>query len=393
MVYKRQLTSTEKIYIANNRISPPCATQLILEGTGVLDKEPWLAAISQAGDANPGSRLIMKGSLCFSHWEDSGQPPALREVDGSSWSGYSSEGAEFLEMPLSVKNGPSCEVVLIKGSQPRVLFRSHHAVMDGRGTLVWIEEVFRALRGEPLLGNPSRLTEYRLARSFQNQGRIPAPHHFPALTGESIGSEPGSCWQRVSLPGPIPNLLPKVAWILANEIWRENPRCPVRFAVPVDMRPHGNNIRSTGNLSNLIYLDISPASTPQTITKDLKTQLAENKDGMLYWGDRFIRFFPLYLIEHSVKKEIKQKQKIGLYRNSGLISNLGRLPIERFTGGGFRTTSMFGLPIKMESIPFFLGICGTVDRVELMLGMSKRLANGGRLERTMETLAARLSNL
>lgn len=392
MVYTRQLTSTEKIYVANNHISPPCATQLILEGTGILDKKQWLAAISKAGEANPGSRLVMKGSLCFARWVDSGQPPALREADGSSWSGYNSEGSGFLETSLS-ENGPTCEVVLIHGNPLRVSFRSHHGVMDGRGTLLWIEDLFRALRGDPLVGNPSSLTEYRLARSFQKRGRTPAPHHFPALTGQTVGNEVGCCWQRISLAGPIRNLLPKLAWIMANEIWLTNPDSPVRFAVPVDMRQRNKNIRSTGNLSNLIYLDVTPSSTPETIADNLRTQLAEKSDGRLYWGDRFIRFFSLQFIENSLKKEIKAKQASGLYRNSGIISNLGRLPLEQLTGGGFRTTSAFGLPVKMENIPFFLGTCGSMDRVEIMLGMSKSLANGGRLEKLMQKIASQLNNV
>lgn len=392
MVYTRQLTSTEKIYVANNHISPPCANQLILEGTGTLDKKQWIAAIRKAGEANPGSRLVMKGSLCFGRWVDSGKPPALREADGSSWSGYNPEGSGFLETPLD-ENGPTCEVVLIHGNPLRISFRSHHGVMDGRGTLLWIEDIFRALRGESLVGNPSRLTEYRLARSFQKRGRNPASHHFPALTGQTIGNEVGCCWQRVSLTVPVRNLLPRLAWIMANEIWLTNPGSPVRFAVPVDMRQRNKNIRSTGNLSNLIYLDVTPSSTPETIADNLKTQLVEKSDGRLYWGDRFIRFFPLQLIENSIKKEIKVKQATGLYRNSGIISNLGRLPLEQLTGGGFRTISFFGLPINMENIPFFLGACGGTDRVEIMLSMPKKLANGGRLEKVMQRIESQLSNV
>lgn len=394
MVFARQLTSTEKIYVASDNIAPPCVNTIILEGVGKLDPSEWTAALDWAGKANPGSQLVMKSSLLGWQWVDSGQPPELSVVDGSSWTGYSPENASFLNKPLSAKEGPTCEVILIQGEPLRIAFRSHHAVMDGMGTVLWMQDVFRALRGENPVGNPSRLTEFRLARSFQKKGRTPAPHHFPALTGRAIDDEPGSCWRRITIEGQIRKILPKIAWILAQEIWFANyDGCPVRFAVPVNMRPRGNNIRSTGNLSNLIYLDITPESTPATIGMDMKMQLANKYDGMLYWGDRFIRYVPLALLESTMKKEIKNKYQTGLYRNSGIISNVGIVPIDNFTGGGFRTTNITGLPIGMESIPFFLGIIGTTERTELIMGMANKLANGGRLKGVLERIASQLKTI
>ena len=209
-----------------------------------------------------------------------------------------------------------------------------------------------------------------------------------------IGDDPGSRWLRVTIPGQIRRILPRIAWILANEIWLANYHgCPVRFAVPVNMRPRGDNILSTGNLSNLIYLDITPDSSPDTIAGDIKTQLANKHDGMLYWGDRFIRYFPLTLIENAMKKEIQTKQDTNLYRNSGIISNVGAVPLEDLEGGGFRTTNITGLPIGMGSLPFFLGIIGTTEQTELIMGMANNLANGGRLENIMSKLADQLSSL
>ncbi|HPR92656.1 MAG TPA: hypothetical protein PKW67_01165, partial [Syntrophomonadaceae bacterium] len=146
-------------------------------------------------------------------------------------------------------------------------------------------------------------------------------------------------------------------------------------------------------LSNLIYLDVTPRSTPETITEDLKTQLAKKSDGMLYWCDRLVRYFPLAIIENSLKKEIKAKHNTGLYRNSGIISNVGIIPLEQFTGGGFVTTNIFGLPIGMENIPFFLGIIGSTDHIDLIMGMAKKLAYGGRLEKTLLRVSSQLSNV
>ena len=83
MAFSRQLTSTEKIYVASDHIMPPCVNTIILEGMGQWDPEEWARALGRAGKANPGSRLVMKSSLFGGQWVDSGRPPALSVVDGS----------------------------------------------------------------------------------------------------------------------------------------------------------------------------------------------------------------------------------------------------------------------------------------------------------------------
>ncbi|MGE5372055.1 MAG: hypothetical protein ACM3QZ_08720 [Solirubrobacterales bacterium] len=387
--YRRQLTSTEKIYVATNRISSPCATQLILEGTGTLDRSKWLDAIARSSEANPGTRLIARGALGCSYWADSGMNPELLEADASAWSGYGPEGAPFLQERLSCK-GKTCQVVFLHGNSPRILFRSHHAVMDGRGTFHWIEEIFRALRGEPLTGNRSRITESQLARSFQKEGRTPAPHRFPAVTGPAVGTEPGFRWGRVTFPGHVKNFMCKTAVLLAHETWKIYPRCPIRYALPVDMRSRMPGLKSTGNLSNLIYLDITPKTTPESLQENLRVQLANKNDGKLFWQDGLIRFFPLAMIERSVKQEIRSKQAAGLYRNSGIISNIGKLDTSGFEGGGFKATNISFVPLGMESLPFFLGLWGTRERVELIMSMSNRLANRQRLEQLLQTMASEI---
>lgn len=391
MPYTRQLTSTEKIYVASGFVSPTCANQMIVEGSGVLDKKQWLAAIQKAGEANPGSRLVIKGALACGHWIDTGKAPALREVDGSTWSGMSSEGASFLETPLCPVEGPTCEVVLIHGDPLRIAFRSHHAAMDGRGTLEWALDVFRALRGEPMVGHNSTLTEYSLARSFQNKGRTPAPHHFPALTGQADPEESGYCWQRIPIAGSTRNILPTVALLLAQEIRVTNPGCPVRLAIPVDMRQRGSNIQSTGNLSNLIYLDVAPNDTVESLSDNVKTQLDQKNDGMLYWADSLVRYVPLKLIQHSLEHEIKSKQASGLYRNSGIISNIGKMPVQAMNGGGFQPTNIFWIPVTMEYLPFFSGMMGDKNQMYFLMGMSKKLASRGRLANVMQTISSKIT--
>lgn len=158
-----KLTNSTRLWVAADMIDPPFANQLIFDGSGAFELDKLENAISMASAANPGSRYVLRGMLGSSRWVDSGVTPRLRVVDGAGWDGMGPEGAPAcLRESLSVASGPSCEVVVITGSPLRIVFRSHHGIMDGRGTLTWAEDIFRALRGEPVTGSDPMLCEYDL---------------------------------------------------------------------------------------------------------------------------------------------------------------------------------------------------------------------------------------
>jgi hypothetical protein len=386
--FSRQLTPTERVYLINAELSPPFANQIIFEGSGEFDASQWRRAVEVAAAVNPGSRLVLKGALAFARWVDSGKTPPVREVDGSRWSGMDPEGAPFLHDPLPTE-GPTCEVLLIHGTPLRVAFRSHHAVMDGRGTFIWADEIFRALRGERPAGNDSTMTEYQAARSFQKKGRVPLPHTFLAPTGMPAGGGGGFTWRRIQLPGRYPDALTQIALVMAREALRHR-EGPVRIAVPVDLRPRVPGLRNTGNITNLVYLDVAKDDTAGTLAHKMKQQMDERRDGELYWADALVRFFPLRMIRRLLKDEIALKLETGLYRNSGIISNMGRVPAEYFSGGGFNATALLGIPPSIDAIPFFIGTAGLKNHLELVLSMPNALAGGGRIEQVMKRMGDEL---
>ncbi|HOU50690.1 MAG TPA: hypothetical protein PLR10_05725 [Smithella sp.] len=384
--YTRPLCRTERIYLVYHDLCPPFANQIVLEGRGTFDVEKWRQAVQKASAANPGARLALKGCWIGSHWVDSGITPRVRVVNGLGWDGMGGpEGSPFEQGPLNPYDGTACEVVLIEGDPLRVAFRSHHAVMDGRATLFWAEEIFRALRGEPLLGSRSRLTELSMARSFQKKGRIPPAHDFIGPTGRAQGTESGVIWRRLHLEGRYRNLVAQVAVILAQSAWTYEAG-NVRFGVSVDMRHRQPELRSTGNLTNLIYLNMLPGLTVDDVARDMTQQLEDKNDGMLYWGDRLIRYVPLRMLHGAVQQEIIEKHKTGRYRNSGIISNPGRLSLERLSCDTFALQTGFFIPPCQESLPIFIAMSGTEQCVEIMISMSRKLACGGRMELLIERL-------
>ena len=75
---------------------------MVIEGSGSIDPAELQKAVKEASQANPGSRLLLKGMPWKRKWIDSGQTPPLRVVDGTAWSGYDMNGAPFLLDRLTV---------------------------------------------------------------------------------------------------------------------------------------------------------------------------------------------------------------------------------------------------------------------------------------------------
>ncbi|HNY66246.1 MAG TPA: hypothetical protein PKM41_12495 [Deltaproteobacteria bacterium] len=382
----RRVSIASRVWLAAHELCPPFSNQLIFEGNGILDVERWQRAVAIASAANPGSRLVLRGYLGASRWVDSGVTPRVREVDGSAWDGMSSEGADILYGGYSPRRGPMAEVVLDHGSPPRVIFRSHHAVMDGRGCITWAEDVFRALRGEQVLGSDDTIIEEDLLHLVEGDPISYPGRRFLAPTGRAQGTCPGVVWQRRKVIGNIPKLLPQVLILTAREVWRQG-ESAVRMGIPVDLRGRRPGLRSTGNLTNAIFVDIPPWKTVDDLAYDIIRRLKGQRDGSLTREEKLVPHIPLPLIRGILRREALQGHASNGYRFSGLVSNLGKLSLAPFQGGGFTSHSCTAVPVCMESFPFSMVLCGYGDTVELVLSMPRVLASGGRLEGILERIA------
>lgn len=389
--YSRKMTFNDRAFVALDLICPPVVIQHVFDGEGTLDCAQWRRAAQIAGEANPGTRLVLKGHLGWSRWVDSGIAPRVREVDGSKWDGMGPENAPAFQDPLPYREGPTCEIVLIHGPTPRVMFRAHHAVCDGRGTLLWAEDVFRVLRGESPAGSSSSVTDVEICKSIQNQYRTPFPAEHIAPTGRAKGKDSGVTWRRRSVRGKTPNLLARCARLAAEEAWRYGEGI-VRFGVPVDLRHRRPEIRSTANLSFALYIEVKKNTTPEDIAQDITRQISHGDECKLTKGDELIEFVPISLMRCAAERRIRERHRSGLYSLSGILTNVGRVDLDRFQGGGFKARAFWIPPPATEYYPFFLVMTGYEGASELTLSIPKVLASEGRIEGALERIGKRLES-
>ena len=362
---------------------------MILEGSGLLHPERWQAAVAQASEACPGSRVRLRGWLSRARWVDTGETPPVRVIDGSSWAGTSPAGAPFLNEGLDTCGGPTCEVLLVEGTPKRVVVRTHHGVMDGRGTVLWAEEIFRCLRGETPIGalDTRNDLDIALARVSPAAGRRQEDCISPV--GSTWTDERGVVWQRRTLQGRFSKLLPRVAAVVAAQA-REQGEGRVRVDVPVDLRPYAPESVSTANLTGMVHLEIEPGHAVAEITATLRDARGALLDASFVRSFSGLRFVPMWLMRWAGRQGARGVRKTGRTICSAVLSNLGRFRREPLSGGGFRTDSVFFVPPATDTLPLFVTLSGLGSSVEIAASIPKALGGEGALSGLLDRIAADL---
>lgn len=375
----RSLSASERVWWVTGTLSPPFVITLVIEGGG-LSPEALEEAVARAAAANPGARAMLRGGLQGQRWVHGDRPPIVRRLSGPPQPG-------ILEGPSGLDGAPCIEVGIAPGSA--VVFRVHHALMDGRGLCHFVEEVFRALRGEPLLGGVDQLTEAQLELAPSVAPRAGDRYRFVAATGLHQGTI-RPVWGRRRVQGAWHDLLPRVANGVLRFARQSSADAPVRFHIPVDLRRYAGQ-KSTSNLTGIISIDPAPDAGVPEIASELKEKLAT--DEALRWvaGIKIVEKLPLWLLRLGGKKKMKTAVRKSRFNATAILSNLGRVETGSFSAPGFEPQSIYWLPPCGPATAAAFGIIGDALGVELSVVLPGGLASEGRLDKLLDTVVDELS--
>jgi len=383
---RRDVCLNSRFYIAAHETFPAFFLLYLFEGSGDLDQESWERAVAIASSADSSPRMILQRYLNFSRFVDSGITPPVHVIDAKQWQAYGSEYSDTLNR-FSPRTNPMTEVYLIKGDPPRVAIRAHHAVMDGRGVMTFAEDIFRALRGEDVQPSDDTVKSPDLLNpSYKPTQRVTG--RFLAPTGRPQGCERGISFLRKRISGSFSKIPAKIALVSAREAWRHG-KGNVRFGIPLDLRSRRPGLKSTGNLTSAIFISITPDMNLDDITGEINRKLSAQEDGYADLEDNLMMYLPLKVIGGLLRMDGDYSHKLGLYRYSGFISNVGLYKPEMFQGGGFTTHAISARPVCLDGFPFsiaLIGVDGAPKQLDLFAAAPKVLANNGRLQALLDRI-------
>lgn len=323
----------------------------ILEGDGHVDADMLQVAVNMAADANPAIRVRLRGLLIWSRWVDSGIAPQVRLLPLADWDGKSEQGAEFLQQRLD-NRGAVADVLLVpcRDGKTRIVFRTLHAAIDGRGFLHWVSEVCRALRGEPLLGSSSRLTDLDIQARYADE--IPeepaaAPSQcIPVLQPAPAGErgELAYVWRRVVVPQMVPQLLPRTAVFLAE--WaRRQQSGDVGFTIPVDYRGLRTDEMGLGNLTGYVRLTVPEGATARQLMVQLGQRLKAKADCRQFPGIRTLLWLPVWYMLRQLRPKVDAiLHEVSPALPTGGIVSMGNVSADTYSFPGFQAQMLYGIP-------------------------------------------------
>lgn len=390
MTDSRPLSGVERLWLAADRIAPPFVNQMVIEGHSErpADAARWRRALTRVLPAQPGCKVRLVGGLRRSRWVADGRPPRIVEVDGTVWDGTCPDGAPFLSRPLSPRGGRSAEILLVRDERtPRVVVRTHHAAMDGRGTALLAEGLFAALRGEDVpLATGGVPTDFGLAAGLGVEAEeLPERDCLPPLRGVTAGVQAGATWLRRRVDGPVRRPLAVLARAVARAVGE-----PCRVDVPVDLRRDQPGLASSANLTGLVRLPVDPDDDVESIDRDLRRRVRDGQAGAFVLAADRLRGLPMGLMVQGGRAAARHALSLGRYETSATLSNLGRMDLIRLSCPEFTARRAFFVPPGSPGLPLFVAMTGDPEGVEVCASAPVGLASQGRLEGLLGELVTRL---
>lgn len=361
---------------------------LVVEGrfTEAVDEARWQQAIAAVAAANPALRMRWRGWLGWSRWTSDGPLPRLRVVHDCDWDLDSSAGDAFVRaMPLDLRRGPVVEFIIAHKRDGRsfVIFRTSHAVVDGMGGIQSLEELFRALRGEALVGSNATFSDSDLIRALAVP-RAPSPYQPTCSLLPMQHALVGDDWWRVTLGAARGQVMAQVAAGLAAHA-HQHSDLPALIAVPVDLRRHVPRLRTVTNFASMLLVRMDPGDGAEQFQARLLALIAERRD--VAFGNLFdlLRWFPLRLIDRLLgrtRKNFARKPPV----ETVVLTNLGRIRLSRYAAPGFEPLDVNPLPQPGNA---FVALMVIEDTLRLTINLPRTQSGG----KPPEALFARLRDL
>lgn len=395
MSFYRTPSPLEFSYIATDLPdSSPLVNQFFVHGQGHIDRQKLQDALRQAALANPGMRIRLQGYWGWRYWDDNGLMPVVEEIDAPEWDGMSSENCPRLGDAIDPRKDPLVQVSMIHAAGDLfLLFRTHHAMCDGRGAVHFMHDVFRVLRGEQPLGSASKLTEWDIA---MREKRPPRPvvegDCLPVFNCEKNLSERGCRWQRFYWDGDQNRLTAKLLFVLAQLARENHGDGKVLFRIPADLRRYMKDDEgfTVANCTGALDLDITADTTLNQIRSQIVKAMRQKED-LSPFADKhgMARWLPASMFRQSA--ESLQKLHISArYRMTGILSYMGDVGEELFHLKEFTPKTLFAAPIPFENRPIFVGASTQGKITNIFVSAPKALISQQDLQAFCQVLSQRL---
>ncbi len=394
--YVRYVSPYERLWLVLHEIHH-CQFGCVLVGSGTFDVAEFRAAADRAAAANPGIRVRHRGFLGFSRWVDSGIPPDVKLLPPSDWDGKSERGADFLKERLDpLGGGPIARILIVPclDGKTRFVFQVLHAATDGRGLDRWVEDVFRAMRGDPLIGSSTRLRDVEVKAKHRESVVDPVgakPNDcIPVMTpGDTGRDEISYVWRAATINRAVPQFLPKAA-IFLGEWARRFATGEVVFVIPIDYRGLRTEVDGIGNLTGSVNLPVLAEDTPRTIMQRLNQEIRQFADCRSPARIWVLSWIPVRYLSRKLKPLAPHILYGGNRRiPAGTLVSMGKRSPEILNFPGFSFDRLFPMPVPGNK--FTIIFIQAQNSIEIMFSVPSAYNDSGQLDQLVQAFSQHFS--
>lgn len=401
----RDVSPVEFSYLARDTgKESPFVNQFFVEGKGRINKEQLQQAVHLAHQKNPGISLTLKGRWAWRYWQKNTLSPEIFEYNGA-WQGNSSAHAEVINMPFNARTDILSSIILFTNIADnenvnfKILFRVHHAICDGVATLHWIQEIFRALRKETLLGSSSQLSELDIVQRENYETAENLITESKPVFPVSKNPELRDClWIKYRWQGKDSKILAKLIFILKEITEQQHEDAKTIFRVPSDLRRYLSKEEKAqaqlSNLSGLFDLRIEKGADINQIQNEIVKAMRGKKDISVYPKKltAFTKYLPSSAFQANPIALLEMHAK-GLCNITGMISYVGKINLDDYSCENFTAQGIYAIPMALEDKSIYIGLLTDANGIQVVISAPKALANAEQVEKLASEIEGRLAVL
>jgi len=358
----REASPNEKLYIASQKCFSPLNIQCVFEGKGSIVLPELKQAVRLAADHCPGAKLVYKNGF----WIESDLYPKVFELTSDTFNGYNFEVLNLANQKMDVYTSPPIEVIVLKGKTQGLIFRIFHGLMDGKGALLWIENVFRALRGQAVMDMDSKHTDlsFLKTQSYTRYKSLHLPHINVFKNNKETNTYSDINTLRVSIEGDYKSLLAKVAKVFTDHFEDTSSL----FMVPVSLRSLDESMQTTANMVLPIFLHTRKEETYKSISQQLIKKIAQKKYLNLNNANLgILRFLPTPSLAYILKAVGTYCNKTRKHLTSGTLSYVGRYDEKEFSTPSFTCRTFYSMPLCTPFSPVSVVMYKNTHSIEISI--------------------------
>jgi len=378
----RKASCNEHLYMDMQDLTNSYAIQYLFKIKKLKSKEKLEEAINNVIKNNKGSNVYLKGNKYYLN----NKRLKIKEITDDNADIYN---LKVFQSKVDYTK-ESIKVYIINNNGNKYLyFQLLHSVMDGKGCLLFVENVMNYLKQKDLIKCSNNITEKEFVKPLKynknNENKLPSIKHPKAKPIKKYITK----WKVIELDGYVPSLISKIACILNKEFNNSL----VKYMIPTDIRRHNRKDTYIGNLTLPIFLKVKDSDNYQNVNGQLLYSI-KNNDELNIKHASYINYeyYPKALRKLVLKQGLNIISKYNKFTVGAIISHLGRIDLQDYSNKHLEVEEFVSLPVQQPLGAFSIVIAEYNNKTKIAISYYENQFEEDYVENLLNNIKTELFN-